>query len=165
MRKQVEVLEHESDVRTLFQDLAVTQFVESISLAPVSDQLSVDPYGSAVDFFEVIEGPQQGGLTGTRRTENDGHFALANQEINAGKYFQGTERLVNSACFDGVHRIFGQFCGLSGRTSRNIETRIANFFELLARLLYRSQRKSTGGSSCIVALHVVLTDREQCREG
>ena len=75
MREQVEVLEHHADLRTLPRDLALAQLVDLVARLAVAHELAVDPQSSGVDLLEVVDAPQEGGLPGPRRADDDHDLA------------------------------------------------------------------------------------------
>jgi hypothetical protein len=59
MRKQVEVLEHESDTCALAENDPFREFLEPVSLKAHADWFAVDADVSEVQALQMIDRPQQ----------------------------------------------------------------------------------------------------------
>ena len=91
VREEVEVLEHHADFGALLQDVFLAELVQPPSADLVSHQCPVDGDVAAVDFFEVVDGAQQGGLARAGRANDHGHSARFDREGDALQDFGGAE--------------------------------------------------------------------------
>src|SRR5882757_4431698 len=100
MPEEVEVLEHESDLRPLMQDLPLPQLIELVAAPPVPDQPPVDPDQPLVHLLQMVDRPQKRRLAGTRRTKDHGDRAGPDLQVNALQYFEIAEALVHTPQID-----------------------------------------------------------------
>src|SRR5690606_7873953 len=95
VREQVELLEHHADGAPLRGHLALAQLVQLAVAFPVADQLPVHPDPAGVDLLQVVDAAQQRGLAGAGRSDDDGHLAGADVQVDAFEHLQGAEPLVD----------------------------------------------------------------------
>ncbi|SHU60018.1 Uncharacterised protein [Mycobacteroides abscessus subsp. abscessus] len=63
MREEIEILEHEADLRALSQNGPLRQLVKHRAALAVSDQLTVDAYRPGVHLLQMVQYAQQRRLT------------------------------------------------------------------------------------------------------
>ena len=105
VRKQVEALEHHAGIQSRPCRLAGLHLVKPAITFRVADQLLIHVQAARINLLEVIDAAQEGRLPGSGRSDEAGHRATLDAEVDALEDLGGTESLPDSLCFhhDGVH--------------------------------------------------------------
>ena len=87
------------------------QLVEGAAADLVAHQGPVDGDEAAVDFFQVVDGAQQGGLAGAGGPDDHGHAARLHRQRDSFEDFGGAEGLAD---FGDFHEAAGCAGGSGG---------------------------------------------------
>ena len=93
MREQVEILEHHAHAPALGGDASFAHRSEVAAVPLVSQQVTVEIDGAAVDLLELVDAADEGGLAGPGRTDDDHDLALVDVEADLVEGDVGPEHL------------------------------------------------------------------------
>lgn len=100
VREKVEALKDHADPPPLARNLRIADLVEIVALAPVADQLVVDPDPSAVHPLQQVDAAQKRALPRTGGTDDAAHFSAGDLQAHLVERAESAVVLCDVDCFD-----------------------------------------------------------------
>ena len=94
--KQVEILEHQAEMKPVLANLFLRQ-------AAVVEKLAIHPDFSLIRSFQEIQAAKQGGLAAAGGTDNSQHLPLFQRKTDASEYVHRAEALFDILYFQNCH--------------------------------------------------------------